>query len=464
MMKSRQKESRFPSMKERIAYTRACAAKHCPVMKGFDPSISFVIDSNVAKRILEEHELKSYDSDEDPAGDNQYANLHKPSKPTKLLDCALTIVNGDIWKRQRYCISRAFAVPKKIREKWSIFAAKKFLDLLSKDQLSNSHINVGKKKLFSFCSMKYKKKGVDIRKVSKEVAVCTLLVAVLGEECGRRKDLIDGFGLMFLDNLEPRRDEESSLETKQIVTHIDTLIRCFVDNVASTPDQLEDDCLLQRLLRFEIENPSDDDNYLTRDEIVSNVFSALLAGSQTICTTITGVFCFLASRNDLQLDLRMGKLTPKDVVQETLRIFPPVAGLPRFAADCELKMTKNDITTEFEKSQVFIIDLLAFAHSGCNESLEFRPEETKDSQAQPWGIGKRKCPAGIISLECISKVLSSISDEYTWTFLNEKTHLKDRNGNGGWIEDIQYRPTLQFPRELRLQFSRHDEECRSLRK
>ena len=451
-------------MKERIAYTRECAANHCPVIKGVDPSISFVIDSNVAKRILEEHELKSYDSDEDPAGDCQYANLHKPSKPRKLLDCALTNVNGDVWKRQRYCISRAFAVPKKIREKWSFFAAEKFLDILSKDQLSNSHINVGKKKLLSVCSMKCKKKGVDIRKVSKEVAVCTLLVAVLGEECGRRKDLIDGFGLMFLDNLEPRRDEESSLETKQIFTHIDTLIRCFIDNVASTPDQLEDDCLLQRLLRFEIENPSDDDNYLTRDEIVSNVFSALLAGSQTICTTITGVFCFLASRNDLQLDLRMGKLTPKDVVQETLRIFPPVAGLPRFAADCEFELAKDDIRTEFEKSLVFIIDLLAFAHSECNESLEFRPEETKDSQAQPWGIGKRKCPAGIISLECISEVLSSISDEYTWTFLNEKTHLKDRYGNGEWIEDIQYRPTLQFPRELRLQFSRHDEECRSIRK
>lgn len=462
MMKSKQKESRFPSMKERIAYTRECAAKHCPVMKGVDSSISFVIDSDVAKRILEEHELKSYDSDEDPAGDCQYANLYKPPKPRKLLDCALTNVNGDVWKRQRYCISRAFAVPKKIREKWSIFAAEKFLDILNKDQSSHSRGSGGKKKLLSVCSMKSKKKGVDIRKVSKEVAVCTLLVAVLGEECGTRKELIDALRLMFLDNLEPRRDEESSLETKQIVTRIDTLIRCFIDNVASAPDQLQDDCLLQRLLRFEIENTSDDGHYLTRDEIVSNVFSALLAGSQTICTTITGVFCFLAGNNDLQLDLKIGKLIPKNVVQEALRIFPPVAGLPRFAADCELTIAKNDIKIEFEKNQVFIIDLLAFAHSECNESLEFHHGETTDSQAQPWGIGKRKCPAGIISLDCISKVLSSIANEYTWTFLNEKTHFKDRYGSGGWIEDIQYRPTLQFPRELRLQFSRYDEECGSM--
>ncbi len=473
--------------------------------------VNFLINPSVAKAVFANHELiltNDKDSDSDSESDHSassaerpavpenvdtrtsvkkgkgecllvYANLRKPTKPTVLLHHSLTNANGETWSRQRYCVSRAFNVDKFLRETCASYAAGKTIEII---------LEASKKQASSFRrfllpwrkegkSVLRKGRGLDVRILAREVAIHTMSRMVLGSIHGANDELIDSLRDMVTETLQPKRNEEQNLETMKSVEKIDLSVRSAIEAVSKEIDmgRNEGDCLVSRLLFYERnEQPG---KYLTRDEVVGNSHSALLAGIQTICTTIAGAISHLAENPQMQTNLKVGYISGKDIVKETLRILPPVAGLPRIPIDCDLVFEHSSMRSNSEntvnsskcfvaKDQLLVVDLLAFAHSQPSgmienqsyvtlDSLKFDPSLKCKSQAQPWGIGKRKCPAGIISVECISAVLEGLATGgVTWTF----TDTKDCVGLercGGWMGSISYCPTLCYDSPIFVNFTVH---------
>eukprot|EP00557_Chaetoceros_sp_GSL56_P009729 CAMPEP_0176478860 /NCGR_PEP_ID=MMETSP0200_2-20121128/1415_1 /TAXON_ID=947934 /ORGANISM="Chaetoceros sp., Strain GSL56" /LENGTH=518 /DNA_ID=CAMNT_0017874833 /DNA_START=103 /DNA_END=1659 /DNA_ORIENTATION=+ len=458
--------------------------------------------------------------------DANYANLLKPTKPTILLKDALTNANGCTWHRQRHCVSRAFAVGKELKSDCGQYAAEKMMELLQQEVNSlREHQRLvgylsfqvvcawtfcchhGRRRYWNCASKEQKPIGIyDIRLLAREVAIYAVLRMVFGheeEKIGNRKEVLEVLRDMIGDNLKLRRDEEFSIDSKLCVEKLDGLVRGILEKLSmnnlhlvgdgdhdrggekdSDEDEDEDShydcnginkysCLAERLLAYEKKQ----NNYLTRDEIVSNVHSALLAGVQTISTTITGSFAHLADNPSYQKDLRSGLISGRDVVIETLRILPPVAGLPRYSESAAFEICGEDNKKQcrIEKGHRVVIDLLAFAHAHdtCDEdskgeegycafsSLQFKPfKRNRKLLEQPWGIGKRKCPAGAISVECISSILEHVlrNENITCHFASKKEYsCLDRGQVGGWMESITYEPTLCFNSPIKVIFESHDD-------
>jgi hypothetical protein len=162
-----------------------------------------------------------------------------------------------------------------------------------------------------------------------------------------------------------------------------------------------------------------------------------------------------------------------------------VAGLPRYSKDLTIEICsgqedtiRNDdaegndaernLKYNIQKGQMIVIDLVAFAHahpvcenitdepllgetSKNSSSFQFEPGMNKSRKAEhyPWGLGKRKCPAGVISVDCISFLLETllIDQKCTWELASNKSssHCKfGRDDIVGWMESISYQPTLHF--------------------
>jgi len=460
-----------PTLKQRIRAAKRALQEHSPTIQGADPKIQFIIDPVAAKHALMKHELVTCnygDSSDDDSCPCTYANLYKPTKPTTLLQHALTNANGDTWFRQRYCVSRAFAVAKSLRVNCGTYAAEKMMEMIQQSQASTR---------CRFCGVGRRNNGIiststlDVRYLAREVAVVAMLRMVFGTTYGKQHEMIDALRGMILDSLEPVRNDDKVVEAINRTMRLDGLVRGAIEAIALENDsKVGKNCLAKRLLEFETD---ENQYYLTRDEVVSNAHSALLAGTQTICTTIAGALAHLAQAPDLQRDLKTGSLSGRDIVMETLRILPPVAGLPRYPNESILELPtgkKEDAIFNsrrpIEKGQMLIVDLLAFAHSQPTTdkngnvfaksefaSLKFEPRKGKQSEDQPWGLGKRKCPAGIISVECISIIFQHISSKnVTWEFAQPKKDVVDDDSCGGWIDSIRYCPTLQFSREIRIKF------------
>lgn len=489
-----------PSVKQRIRAARRAVMLHSPTMQGTTNSqIQFIVDPVAAQNAFYQHELlpvthgnrnrngNSDEDDDDDASDNDhhepsntttsppdppcsYANLCKPIKPTRLLQHALTNANGDAWFRQRYCVSRAFAVPKPMRANCGKYAAEKMIEMIQSQSPSLCGSCLGKRKNDGI------KATLDVRYLAREVAAAAMIRMVFGAGYRQQHDMIDALRGMVLDTLElVRNHDDKRIDSIQRTKILDALVREAINDIAT--DDSSDDanhCLGQRLLDFEKDGR--EQYYLTRDEVVSNAHSALLAGTQTISTTIAGALAHLAQMPDLQRNMHAGSLSGRAVVMETLRILPPVAGLPRVPKDSGLVLScqKNggsasNLQCPVQKEQIMVVDLLAFAHaqpiidSNDNDSgngsvsdiasLKFDPRKGKKGEEQPWGIGKRKCPAGIISVECISIILETmIERNFTWKFARPKKDMIDEAACRGWIESIVYRPTLQFNDEIRITF------------
>ena len=85
----------------------------------------------------------------------------------------------------------------------------------------------------------------------------------------------------------------------------------------------------------------------------------------------------------------------------------------------------------------------------------FDPFHKGESYSQPWGIGNRKCPAGLLSVECISQVLEALVDQrIRWEFATPVRDTVGATGKEGWIEDVAYQPTLSYLRPIPLIFER----------
>ena len=470
-----------PTLKQRIRAAKR-ALPYSPTMQGTsDPQIQFIVDPVAARHTFTKHELlpavhdnndyvdgdgDSSDDDHEPSNcpdPCSYANLYKPTKPTRLLQHALTNANGDAWFRQRHCVSRAFAVPKSMRGDCGRYASEEMMKMIQQSQAKPSRCG--------FCGVGNRNNGIakstlDVRHLAREVASVAMLSIVFGTMYGKQHEMIDALRGMILDTLELVRNHDDKARNK--TTRLDTLVRKAIKEIARNNDSGNaQNCLVQRLLEYE---KNGEEYYLTRDEVVSNAHSALLAGTQTICTTIAGALAHLAQMPNIQRDLKTGLLSGRDIVMETLRILPPVAGLPRYPKNSGLILSSNkkegsasNSQCPIKKGQMMIVDLLAFAHAqptkDSNEnvsdfaSLKFELRKGRKSKEQPWGIGRRKCPAGVISVECISVLIETLIERnITWKFARPKKDMVDEAACGGWIESIVYCPTLQFNHEIQITF------------
>jgi hypothetical protein len=316
-------DEKWPKLRHRIIAARRHAAQHSPTMTGkIDPSVIFVIDPHAAKRVLSEHELNDplcnngnspkesqesflvephLNSCHDDSSNPNYGNLLKPTKPTVLLNKALTNSNEYTWYRQRHCVSRAFAVGKELKHVSGQFAAEKMMELLQPlegeiQQLPQQPQQQQRRRRKGFLSCQGKKcefsralgccwdipsagseqatQGFDIRLLAREVAIYAVLRMVLGdddqEKTGDRNDVVDALRNMIGENLKPRRDEEFSLESKNYVELLDRLVRGILDKLSLKMthgnDTVEDDdednsdqcdeehqcsCIAERLLAYE---------------------------------------------------------------------------------------------------------------------------------------------------------------------------------------------------------------------
>lgn len=393
-----------------------------------------IVSCPLASNVLKQNETRGSDNQSDDPSDEEEEDraseipscvLHKPEKISPLLKYALTNANGEIWSRQRPIVARALTA-KRPREQASIHATKTAMEQIRSSILPHT---------------------IDVRHLSLTIAARAMCVAVVGADKGNELEApLKG---LFLPSLLPDRGEQAKVFTKQLNQLIEGIVKF------ETPGS---ETFVQSLLQVE---PS-----LRRPEIVSNAHSALLAGTQTISTTIAGTLMHLAERPDLQSS---SSFPGRAAVLETLRVLPPVSSLPRVPTESKLKLGGDDRhhASTVQRGDMFLIDLLAMAHAEDGDSSQctwkWTPKGTKPksssstdttrNSAAPWGMGKRKCPAGALSVECVSSVLEElVNSGLQWRLADPTSNSVGSTGRHGWIQRVIYKPTVGYPFPLRVIF------------
>jgi cytochrome P450 len=350
-----------------------------------------VLSSETAKQILQNKDLHN-----------------KPHKQSPLLKYSLTNANGNDWKRQRPAVQRALGGAKGARQAAVDAAVQCALNVTT----AGTH---------------------DARDLCLTIAVAAVVCAVFGNE---GMEVAGPLKAIFGSNLAAKRVGMGK-ETE----NLDHAVRNCVNCVTA------DDCLAVRLRHLEV------DGVLVRDEVVGNCHSALLAGTQSICTTLTGALAHMAEHPQQQQE-EESKRNSRAIVTEALRILPPVGSLPR----CPVRGNNSEINSALrmsvEEGDMVNVDLLALAHASCNNesTWKFCPGRSQGSAA-PWGLGDRHCPAGTLSVMCISAVLEALSaSRLRWTLANDEDRVGPI-GTSGWMASVCYQPTLVYPRPLLLCFT-----------
>ena len=482
-----------------------------------DPqAIQFVICPELAKRLLKYEETLS--SDDDSHSDASYENdettgrpacivttdnknknnnkvrLDKPSKPTLLLQHALTNQNSSNWRRQRRILQRAFAKSKPVRRLAAQFAVGEVKRYFHFHFAQNSNDNDDS----STHKMKRRIVVLDVRTFALDVSLATICFATFGKE--HYKEILDKLKPIYLPSLRAiRRGEGDPTLATNLKSAVTKALMGISSNMeANTEDQ---ECLAYYFLQCEA-GIDDSSSKLTRDEVISNCHSALLAGTQTMCTTLAMAILHLADRNTMKNQQQSSSSSSSDdetrnkvqlpssksILLETLRILPPVASLPRCpVGEGGLKVDiirhhhtdddDDDIlsrTNLVREHSIVVMDTLAMAHAqhdsnfhqgedtSCGSSWKFDPSQRSSSMgnAAPWGMGARKCPAGILSLDCLKAVLDYLRDDdddntILWRLQDPLKDGAGTSGTGGWVSLVQYTPTLTFPEPILVEFSHH---------
>ena len=271
----------------------------------------------------------------------------------------------------------------------------------------------------------------DMRVLCLHIAVSAMERAVFGMEGTKVKKPLQALFLLTLEPIRGNAGKSADLEAA---------VRDCVSMLQP------EDCLAYKLQ--ELEN----NGILMHEEVISNCSSFLLAGTQTISTTLVGALAHTAECPQLQEE---SKMNAKAIVTEILRILPPVGSLPRCPMDreFEIKVPRQESLC-VQQGGVFLIDLVALAHAGKDESSwKFCPGRTQ-GLAAPWGLGKRECPAGILSVCCIAATLEAlVHSGLQWTLAKNEDRAGEQ-GKGGWITSVSYQPTLVYPKPILLHFTK----------
>jgi cytochrome P450 len=489
--------------------------------------IYFITSPKLSNQILSQHEYspkkeenyrkqksnacnKYSEGNKCSASMKQYANLQKPNKQSQLLFHSLTNSNGQEWTRQRYCVSRSFG-PKysaQARQMATQAGREKILQIVN-DYVQSIKLTHEKEYKFTFLSLNRRKKvqapvgqGIDARELALEVAVYSICSATFGKSYFfmHQDKISKALKGTFETSLQTkRRKKKDSNATQNFCLHeeVTEAVNVIYECVHSSNCDHNNDCsqsLISNLIAFEHngKQQSDDNFFLSRDEVISNVHSSLLAGTQTIATTLVGALAHLATRDDLleeiikdnntncvdaNSDNEDSTISVKDVVMETLRILPPVAGLPRIPTSSDLLDSQCSSNNKLciHKGDQIIIDLLSCAHLqdettdtldhsdiSYKKSLQFNPKcTTKKRTHAPWGMGSRKCPAGVLSVDCIGSILDALlQSEIKWYLSNDDTQgICDIDGVEKWLKNsVYYQPTLTYQSPILIQFYQSSHE------
>ncbi|KAH7886569.1 614/534 cytochrome P450 [Phlebopus sp. FC_14] len=188
-------------------------------------------------------------------------------------------------------------------------------------------------------------------------------------------------------------------------------------NAEGIPERLD---LFSGLLRAN-ENSEGSIDYLTQDEFFGNIFIGFFAGHETTACTLAFTLILLARYPEIQEDLHRhitsilkGQTAPEytdrslfskttAVIYETLRMYPPVTGYPKYAnEDTILSCATGDfastrINVPIPKGSKVIIDVPGLHY---NEKYWERPYEWDPSRFErdwdenafiPFSLGARAC-------------------------------------------------------------------------
>lgn len=364
-------------------------------------------------------------------------NLKKPDKPNPLLKDALTNANGMIWNKQRPLIQRAMGqrVARQIAARTAQQAALSFLEAAKAD----------------------KEATIDARQFGLHVAVETMAVVVFSNNFADqvKPHLTD----LYLPNLASNAKNSIPSSRAAFATVVTNILSEIKFRSVDDDDDVNS-CLAMLLLTTEtprtpMEGNNEESAGLTRDEVASNCHSALSAGIQTIATALTGAMAHLAEYSHTYDHDDQTNMSAKALCQETLRILPPVASLPRCPVhrDVEVEnLSSLGPTTIIHKNEMFLMDLLSFAHTQqqAKDSVwKFCPGRGK-TNAAPFGLGERRCPAGSLSVDAIAAVLESLMTLYDWKLTNPHSDSVGGDGKGGWVSRASYQPTLVYPDSIML--------------
>ncbi|KAH8075864.1 cytochrome P450 [Cristinia sonorae] len=213
---------------------------------------------------------------------------------------------------------------------------------------------------------------------------------------------------------------------------------------------------------------SEGDAQLTDAELIGNIFVFLVAGHETTAHTLCFALGLLALYPDEQERLyqEVIKAVPKDrdpifqdmasldyvicVLSETLRIFPPVIGIPKFAAeDCTLTTTNNNgdkVTLAIPKGSGINIDTVGLHNNPkyWDEPEAFKPSRFMGDWPRdaflPFSGGVRSCigrrfaelESVVVMAMLVKKYKITVKDEPQFaheTFEEKKARvLKTKNG------------------------------------
>ena len=414
--------------------------------------------------------------------------LHKPVKPNRLLQHALTNANGDNWRRQRPLVQRALGdalIVRDVAVPSSVRAALRIIDT----KLNNT-----------------KTTKLEVRSFAEQVAVATMIASVFGTNLQESdpesyQELTHAISNLFRPTLLPIRGDEAravalGTPVRRLVTQLLVGVSASLDpntvDTATTTTDLDNHngikpCLATNLLEKHGEGTS----FLSLEEVIGNCHSALLAGTQTISTTLAGCMLHLAEWHPDDNKKNINNSCPisttktafREMVQETLRILPPVASLPRCPVYGDLPVPTTTtrtvnaprVTSRVPQGGLLIVDVLSMAHAassgdGVDDTWVFRPFRKKSCESTdtynssttthkvppcyPWGIGDRICPAGNLSVSCISAVLEALVTQWSWRLSNPSQDSVGNTGTQGWIQAVSYEPSLTYPGPLYVELQR----------
>ena len=401
---SKKTPHKWPSATERIRAAKAATQEGktwiAPAITSPGTTVRYCIHPDVATAFLERNE-DCYRDDKDDDDDEQQEEkccpflLHKPTKPNHLLlRHALTNVNGDDWRRQRPLVAKA--LNQNAKQIQSIVQATAATTIVRWCSSTNRQLI-----------------GVDVRQLALTVAVETISTAVVSSDHAT-PHLRSVLRKLFEPTLLPIRATTEA--TQELHALVSAMVKKNDGRKLSVPT-LAACCIADSLLQ---------QDGLTDAEVVSNIHSALLAGTQTMATTLTtAIVLLLQQQQETSNDASSHALC-----QQALRLLPPVASLPR----CCPRQTSNNKKTTTTTTTTFLVDLLALAHAGNSPS--------------PWGIGDRSCPAGSLSVVGVTAALDALRSRWTIT---DPQRTATRND---WMDGygISYRPTLTFANPVTVSF------------
>ncbi|PFH50911.1 hypothetical protein AMATHDRAFT_40534 [Amanita thiersii Skay4041] len=182
-------------------------------------------------------------------------------------------------------------------------------------------------------------------------------------------------------------------------------------------EKVERDDLFSNLLQAN--NEDAEDERLSADELIGNIYIFFVAGHETTANTICFALALLALHPEIQEQLfqhnkdqmpngkpptyeQMPQLTfALAVIYETMRMYPPVTGIPKYSAEDTTLTTSNSHNEKFTfpvpKGTLLVIDTPGLHYNAryWKDPYEFKPSrflEDWDRDAfAPFSIGSRAC-------------------------------------------------------------------------